>query len=336
MNEKTKRLATPVISLCLFAVAAVLLNRALSDLKWDDLWRTLAEFPRRWVFLAIGLSALSYVALACQDYIGVRYIKKPIPFRNVLLTAFCAYAISHSLGFAAVTGGTVRYRMFERWHVSAVEVAQIMGMAAICMFLGMFEIGGLAMLLDGHRVQEWSDLPSISINLLGVLFLAIVVGYGALGFIRQEPLRLWRFQLAVPTPRFAAVQIAISGFDWLLVASVLYTLLPPNDMFTFPTFLGIFVVAYLAGVVSNVPAGLGVFESVIFYSLHHSVPNEAIVSSLLVYRAVYDLLPLAIGGTIFFLGEILRNKSAVGGAAGRRQRREQRENPLHRIGHHSA
>ncbi len=257
------------------------------------------------------------MALSIHDYIGVRYIKRRIGYPRVLLAAFTAYSISHSLGFPAVTGGTVRYRMYSRWRLSAVEIAEIMAMAAVCMFLGMFEIGGLALLLDGHRVQEWSDLPSFVTNALGVVFLGIVAFYGLIGHIRREPLRIWRYSLAVPSPRFAAVQIAISGIDWLLVSSVLYVLLPPNPIFTFPTFLGVFVLAYLLGTLSNVPGGLGIFEGIIVFSLHNTVPIESIVSSLLVYRAVYHLLPLTVGGTIFLIMEVRRNREATRSGADR-------------------
>jgi uncharacterized membrane protein YbhN (UPF0104 family) len=125
-----------------------------------------------------------------------------------------------------------------------------------------------------------------------------------MGFFRREPLHLFGYEIKIPSPRFAAIQIAVSGIDWLVVASVLYVLLPPNEVFTFQTFLGVFVLAYLLGTLSNVPGGLGVFESIILITLQQSVPTETIVSSLLVYRGVYHLLPLMIGGAIFLFTEL--------------------------------
>jgi uncharacterized membrane protein YbhN (UPF0104 family) len=311
MKLNFRTLAGPLTSLALFVGAVILLTQALRGMRLTDLWHALDDFPLRWIAAAVVLTAASHLALGIYDYIGVRYIKRPIPYRRVALVAFVAYSISHSLGFAAVTGGTVRYRMYSRWGLSAVEIAEIMGMSGICLFTGMFEIGGLSLLLDGHRMQDWSGLPSIATNALGVLFLGIVAAYGVLGYSRQKPVRLWRYTLEFPGPRFVALQIALSGFDWLLVGGVLYVLLPPNDVFTFPTFLGVFVLAYLLGTLSNVPGGLGVFEGIILFSLQHTVPQEKIVSSLLIYRGVYDLLPLTIGGTIFVLAELRRSRGAV-------------------------
>jgi uncharacterized membrane protein YbhN (UPF0104 family) len=310
-----KRFAGLSFTLGLLIGAGFLLYRSLKDVELWKLWRELHEFPPSAIATAIGLTAVSHLALASYDYIGVRYIKRRIAYWRVALAAFTAYSISHSLGFPAVTGGTVRYRFYSRWGCGAVEVAQIMAMAGITLILGMFSIGGIAMLLDGARVKAWTGLPSDGINALGVIFLGIVGAYAVMGFFRRAPIHLLGYQLDIPSPRFAAIQIAISGIDWLVVASVLYVLLPPNDVFTFPTFLGVFVLAYLLGTLSNVPGGLGVFESVILIAMRQStVPTETVVSSLLVYRGVYHLLPLAIGGSIFLLSE-LRHSTAVKGAA---------------------
>jgi uncharacterized membrane protein YbhN (UPF0104 family) len=295
------RIVGPVTSLALLAGAVFLLTRSLKDLRLAEVGAALHALPIHSIVLAIGLTFASQLALSIYDYIGIRYIKSPLSYPRTALTSFMAYSISHSLGFAAVTGGTVRYRMYSRWGLGAIEVAQVMGMAGITLFLGMFEIGGVALLLDGARVKEWSDLPQTATNALGVLFLTLVVTYVTIGFFVPRNLKIGSFKLTVPSPLFAITQILVSSADWLLVASVLYVLLPDNV--SFMVFLGSFVLAYMLGTLSNVPGGLGVFESIIVVSLHHTISPEAIVGSLLAYRCVYHLMPLAIGGTLFLCFE---------------------------------
>ena len=311
MKHRLTRFFGPVLTLGLIGGAVLLLYRSLSQMRLFDLWHDLHEFPPSSILIAAGLTAVSHLALTSYDYIGVRYIKRHLAYWRVALAAFTAYSISHSLGFASVTGTTVRYRLYSRWGFGAVEVAQIMAMAGVTLFLGMFLIAGIALLLDGAQVQAWTDLPSEGINALGVLCLTLVAAYGTVGYFRKEPLSLWGFQLRIPSPGFAGIQIAVSGIDWLLVASVLYVLLPANDVFNFGTFLGVFVAAYFLGIISNVPGGLGVFEAVILKSLSGSVPPEAVLSSLLVYRGVYHLLPLTIGGVIFLVNEFKRSQERL-------------------------
>ena len=181
-----------------------------------------------------------------------------------------------------------------------------MAMAGITLFLGMFLIGGISLVIDHDEVMYWTHLPRAATIALAAGCLAIVVLYATVGFARKKPFHLFGRELQVPRPGFALMQIVVSGIDWIMVASVLFVLLPHKDGFTFPTFLGVFVLAYLLGTLSNVPGGLGVFESIVLVSLTPQVPAEAVFSSLLVYRGVYNLLPLAVGGTTFLVMEFTR------------------------------
>ena len=47
-----------------------------------------------------------------------------------------------------------------------------------------------------------------------------------------------------------------------------------------------------AALASNVPAGLGVFESVLLVMLPH-VPPGQLLGAMLLYRCVYEVVPLA-------------------------------------------
>ena len=64
--------------------------------------------------------------------------------------------------------------------------------------------------------------------------------------VRRRPLRLWRFELPVPSPAIAAGQVLLSAVEWALAGAVLYVLLPPSAL-PFLRFLGTFLVAILLG-----------------------------------------------------------------------------------------
>lgn len=59
-----------------------------------------------------------------------------------------------------------------------------------------------------------------------------------------------------------------------------------------------------AGVVSNVPGGLGVFETVILLLLAPQVPAVSVLGALLAYRAVYYFLPLMVAIVLLGFYEI--------------------------------
>jgi uncharacterized membrane protein YbhN (UPF0104 family) len=49
-----------------------------------------------------------------------------------------------------------------------------------------------------------------------------------------------------------------------------------------------------ASIMSNIPGGIGVFETVIIFLLPESMFAPDVISSLLVYRSIRFLIPLAI------------------------------------------
>ena len=58
-------------------------------------------------------------------------------------------------------------------------------------------------------------------------------------------------------------QITLAAIDLTLVASVLYVLMPVPKGIEFVPFMGIFLLALVAGNASHVPGGIGVFETVL-------------------------------------------------------------------------
>jgi hypothetical protein len=59
-----------------------------------------------------------------------------------------------------------------------------------------------------------------------------------------------------------------------------------------------------AGVVSNVPGGLGVFETIILLILSSKVSAAAILGSMLAYRGIYYFLPLLVASGLLGIYEI--------------------------------
>ena len=77
-----------------------------------------------------------------------------------------------------------------------------------------------------------------------------------------------------------AVSIALmAGF---LLLAALWVLVPPELGFSFLAFLPLYCVAIVAGVMSHVPGGLGVFEAVFVYALGDRTEIGPLVGALVV------------------------------------------------------
>ena len=82
-------------------------------------------------------------------------------------------------------------------------------------------------------------------------------------------------------------------------------LLPDSIPLHFFSFVGLYVLALQSGVISNVPGGVGVFESVLIQLLPGGATAE-LVSAVLLYRFIYYFVPLVLGVGLFAGREAMR------------------------------
>ncbi|HUS52591.1 MAG TPA: lysylphosphatidylglycerol synthase domain-containing protein, partial [Thermohalobaculum sp.] len=121
--------------------------------------------------------------------------------------------------------------------------------------------------------------------------------------IRRSTIKIGRFRIDAPSLTVIARQMVFTALDLVFAASTLYILPPASDL-GFTTFVAIFIVAMNAGMLSHVPGGIGVFESIVIAALPASIPLEPAAAALLLYRLIYYLLPFAAAVMLLALLEL--------------------------------
>ena len=121
------------------------------------------------------------------------------------------------------------------------------------------------------------------------------------------PLKIGGAELALPSAPLIGAQFILSALDWGLAAAVLFVLLPePRPDFAY--FLAAFLAAQLIALVSHVPGGIGVFESLMILLLKPWIDADAFLPALAMYRIVYYLLPLAIALGVLLVDEFYQRR----------------------------
>jgi phosphatidylglycerol lysyltransferase len=190
------------------------------------------------------------------------------------------------------------------------------GFISSSFWLGVLAVAGTTLLLAPRSAPELFGVALSSLRPLGVLLLLGVVGYVVASVVRRKPLRLFGWEFDLPEPRLAAAQVVVASVDWIFAAAALWTLLPENtNGLTFAVFLGAFVLGNVAGVVSHVPGGLGVFEWILLGVLGEYVPLSALIGVVIVYRVVYYLMPLALAVALLAAHELARGRTGFARAA---------------------
>ncbi len=116
--------------------------------------------------------------------------------------------------------------------------------------------------------------------------------------------RNWRFrdqELTLPSLRMALIQVGLGMLNWSLMAALIWILLPKEAFY--PSILGILLISSIAGVITHIPAGLGVLEAVFIALMQHQMSKGTLLAALIGYRAIYFLLPLAIACVVYLVLE---------------------------------
>jgi phosphatidylglycerol lysyltransferase len=308
-DHRTLSRLAPLVGAALFLAALGVLRGELHGVRYHELTTAVLRLPRGATLLALALTALNYLALTGYDLLAVEYAGTRLHRGRIALAGFLSYAISNSLGFGMLSGAAVRFRFYTRWGVGAAELSRIVLFQTTTFWLGLLVLGGATVGLAPH---PWlRELPGVSLARgLGLALLALALAYAGLPFLRRAPLRLGRLEVPVPTPRLAAGQFVLSILDWGLAAAVLQALLPAGAV-PFGELLGAFLAAQLVGLVSHVPGGLGVFDTLMLVALKPWLPAGTVLPALVLYRAVYYLLPLASALALLVADEVQERRAQI-------------------------
>jgi phosphatidylglycerol lysyltransferase len=298
LNRRLAGWLPHIISFILFALAIVVIHRELASYRPADLFNHLAQIPASAIVLALIAAALGYGALTLFDPLALHYLGKRLPYGRTALASFTGYAFSHNLGLGWLSGGAVRYRLYTAWGLSSLDIGVVLAFNTVTTFLGLGSILALACLGESDEIAAILRIPQPAVVALGLVLGLAVAGYVALSATRRSPIGFAGWRLEMPRPAIAVAQIALSLLDWTLAAAVLYVLLPAGLAFGFMSFVGLFGLANLGGLISNVPGGIGVFEAVVLLAVPDGGASGAVAAALIGYRLIYYLLPLVVAALL--------------------------------------
>ncbi len=303
----------PALALVLLAAAGWALSTQLAGHSIQEIVDMLVHETDRDLLLAFGLTAVNFAVLAGYDILALRYIGHPLPHLKAAFASFAGNAFSNTIGLSTLAGSSVRYRLYTSWGLTPGQIAKIVVFTTLTLWLGLFSIGGIIFTVRPLPLPDWISLPFHTTRPLGLILLIPPCLYLLAASRKESTWRIGRFELLLPQFPSALVQVAVASLDWALAAAVLYALLPPWANVTFPLVLGAFLLGQIAGLVSQVPGGLGVFESCLIFLLTPRIPAPALFAALVFYRLVYYAAPLALASALLGVRETIAAKKTLKG-----------------------
>lgn len=274
-------------------------------------------------FLHAGLATVvAYAALAWYDRIALIHLgkEKGFSWSYISICSFVTYALSHNIGASVVSGGMVRYRAYTAKGLTAAEVAVLVALCSFTFGFGTILLMGLVLVIEPEILRPLARLSGAFAIGDGT---AKLIGYGLLGFcalytigawLKFKPFKIGKFELIYPRLPVVARQYLAAPLELAGAAGIIYFALPEQGNPGFLIVLGAFLLSFSAGLLSQVPGGVGVMEAV-FLAVMPGVPAPAVFAALLVWRMFYLILPLVISLPVVLLFERMQLRKSAHKAA---------------------
>jgi phosphatidylglycerol lysyltransferase len=305
---------THLLPVVLFVCALYIVHNQLKIHDLSDILLSLQSMPMRIVFAAFALTVINYLVLAGYDWLALRFTgHTQIPVPQMIAAALLSYAISNNTGHAWAAGGSIRYRFYSKWGVPGWDVLKISLFQTITYLLGALSLGLVGSLLLPHYLSNTVQEPQ-AIHWVSLICAASLLAYWGAVWLWRKPLLIKGFELTLPTPAMALWQTLVSSIDVVLSSLVLWVLLLGKVDIGFGAFVVAFVVAQVVGVISQVPGGIGVFESAFLWLMSDIEATEQhliLIGALLLYRIIYYFVPLLLAGAGLLIYEIYSRRETI-------------------------
>ncbi len=302
-----------LFSLAMVAVALFALVRLASETSYGAVVTAiLATEPWR-LATAVGLTAVSFLLLTLYDYHAFEALGRRQPWVRIAPGAVAAYAVAQTAGFGPLSGGAIRMRYYTPLGFGPAEIARVVIFVTAAFGVGVALTGAVGAFWTAPALAGVTGLPVATIHVVagatlagGALLVAAAGRRVVLPFTGGRGVEL-------PARGLMLRQIAVTALETMAAAGTLWALMPAGSI-DYLAFLPVFTVALVLGILSHVPAGLGVFEAVLLAALGGVAPPAQLLAAFALYRLIYQVLPLALASVGLALAEG-RRLTAQGPAA---------------------
>lgn len=303
-----------------FIAVPVLLFLLVKNLDWKEVSQALQSYKASTLVIAGLVACASYLTYCGFDILARYYTRHKLSIKQIVPVTFVCYAFNLNLS-SWVGGIALRYRLYSRLGLDVPTITRILSLSLITNWLGWMFLAGTVFSLRFLELPEQWAIGTTSLQLIGFALLALCSAY--LVACRFSKRRSWTIrdqEIVLPSLKQALMQAGLGALNWSLMALVIYTLLPKEAFY--PAVLGVLLISSIAGVITHIPAGLGVLETVFITLLSHQFSKGSMLAALIGYRAVYFLLPLLVAVVVYLVLEKrakqmgLQNQQRTGGEAG--------------------
>jgi phosphatidylglycerol lysyltransferase len=209
-----------------------------------------------------------------------------------------------TLGMRTISGFALRLRVYGAWDLTAADVTRLSLYNEVAYYVGI--VSSIAV------VFSVTDVPAVATGsfampgpMLGAAAAAVVAAYLAVSLRRRAPIRIRSFEIPIVRGGLLAAQLILPLVQLVIGGAIVWACLPASAGLSLPETVAVSFLAGLAGSASQVPGGLGVFETIVLQFVPPAAHPVAL-AGLLVRRVIVNLVPIAVGAVLLVGFEALR------------------------------
>lgn len=300
-----RRLVRPAITVVMFAIMVAGLRRLLGTFDQDAIVAAYERTPWSAMLAAVGLLVVQYGFYVGREVMAVAFAgRSDLSRARVALASLVSRSLS-TLGLATITGFALRFRLYRSWGLARDDVTRLSLYNESMYYIGLVASCAAVFLLVDVPPLLAIDVVIPAPRLIGVAAAALVVVYLVLNARRDHALKIRSFTLPVVRGSQLAAQIALPLVDLAVSAALVWMLLPASAGLSLGATAAACFLGAVVGSLSQVPGGLGVFETVVLQFVPPAVHAE-VLAALLIRRVIVSLVPVAVGTVVLVAYEILR------------------------------
>ncbi|WP_368643229.1 UPF0104 family protein [Castellaniella ginsengisoli] len=312
LRETWPRIARFLALTISLAVIAMLV-RLGSQIDWREVFLAVRGIAGTTLALAGVLAFSGYAAYAGIDYLARRFLHHEQTVWKTLAIAAASYAFNVNLGVLLGSVG-VRLRLYRMLGLRHTSTAGVVLFGSVTNWLGYCWMGAIFFFgaVPG-TLASWGIGPAAT-RTAGAVLVLVACTYVFLCATAAR--RAWSFRghhLAFPSVWMAMAQSGLAIASWNIVALVIYLLL--ERQVPYPEVLGITLLSSIAALLTHIPGGLGVTEVVFVDALRGQMNAHDVLAAILMYRVLYQWIPLCIAlpGYVAVEIKIRRNRCGQDG-----------------------
>jgi uncharacterized membrane protein YbhN (UPF0104 family) len=193
--------------------------------------------------------------------------------------------------------------MYGRAGLGILFVGKVLLFSGISTACGFAGVGGIALLWQAESLAPLLGIAPGVVRGVGAVMLGVLAAY-LITCVILPPQAIAvgkKFTIRIPNGGVAALQILGANTNVLCIVGTLYVCLRGFTDVTYSMIAALYVSSDVMALIGHVPGGWGVLE----YVTTTSLGGKDVLAGVVLFRAVYYLIPLVLGLFIFLIDEII-------------------------------